>query len=449
MDRSDTRTAVVITGTGMVTPAGRGCQPLWTHWRDGSTALGEYRDPLVRTSRIRWFGHVPAEVAESAQETVPHRLRKFGTKTTFNAVLAAQDAIEQAGPGWTDIPEERRGLYVAQDDAVEPSADIFAAAFERRVRTDGLLFAQTVERLVRGRGLSPFGIIRALNNNALALISITHRFRGDCAALIQDTGGTIAALALAVRALRDGTCDTALVVGTGSYNHPAKLAAAYHARRLAPGTDGLAPLLSFDDRRTGTVLGEAAAAVVLERAADASRRGARARCEVLATTLRPTTGAAAAPRADAARVARSLAAAGRTVADLDAVLADGRGCVSADAREAAMLGELLAGTSVPVSTVRPVVGTLGAAAPLVDLVLGAEVMERQLLPPVPFLDAPLPAVRGFLSRAPVRAPLRTLLSLHGAFDGFGGAVLTRQPPHTANAPDVVPRPAAHHRKEQI
>ncbi|MGW9437011.1 beta-ketoacyl synthase N-terminal-like domain-containing protein [Streptomyces sp. NPDC055607] len=438
MNVPDTQASVVVTGVGLVTPAGRGEQPLWSNWCGSLTSLGDYRDQRVRTRRVGWFGHVPPVAAEEARESVPHRLRKFGTRATYNAVLAAGDAIAQAGADWCRVPEERRALYVAQDDAVEPAADIFATALAADVRADEALFGEAVERLARGRAMSPFSMIKALNNNALALVSVVHGFRGDCAALLQGCGGTIAALAHAVRALRTGLCDTALVVGTGSFNHPVKLAAAYHGGLLGNPSRGLPPQLSFDARYDAVVLGEGAAAVVLERAEDAARRpGARVRSEVLAAAVRPLGGEAAAPEADARRLSALLAGAGRRVADLDAVVADGRGTAVSDDRECAVLQALLGEAVVPVSTVRPVIGTIGAAAPLVDLALAGAVLRSGRLPGVPHLTALRRPARGLVTRATVRSSFGTALCLQGGVGAFGGALLVGRPP--AGGPAPVPQ----------
>ncbi|MGG7572165.1 beta-ketoacyl synthase N-terminal-like domain-containing protein [Streptomyces sirii] len=374
--------SVVVTGIGAVLPTGRGPQALWSAWRAAQPALTPYRDPYVRTEKITHFGHVPDELQQQSRESVPHKLRKFGTAFTFNAVLAAQDAMEQAGESWQEIPEERRGLYVAQDDSTELSAAAFHKALDR-ARTDTSPQAGVdLQRLVaeafgNAATFNPFTVIRSLNNNTLAMVSIAQRFRGDCAAFVQDAGAALGALQRAAFTLRQGHCDTALVVGAGSYNEPLKLAAQYRAGHLSAGGAGGAAVRSFDAERDGTVLAEGAVALVLERAGDAARRGARPLVTFLGAALRPAVDSGVGPSTLAEGPRGLLADHGLTPDTLGAVLADGKGTVAHDAAEAELLRALLKDSGVPVGSLRPVTGTLGAAGPLAELALAPHLFAEE------------------------------------------------------------------------
>lgn len=427
--------AIVVTGIGAVLPTGRGPQALWSAWRDARPALSPYRDPYVRTRKITHFGHVPDELQEQSRESVPHKLRKFGTPFTFEAVLAAQDAMDAAGEGWQSIPEERRGLYVAQDDSTDLSAAAFHKALDKARSDPSAQAGVDLQRLVaeafgNAATFNPFTVIRALNNNTLALISIAQRFRGDCAAFVQDAGAALGALQRAAFTLRQGECDTALVVGAGSFNEPLKLAAQYRAGHLSAGGRGGAALRSFDAERDGTVLAEGAVALVLERAGDAARRRARPLVEILGATLRPAVEGGIGPSALAEGPRDLLAAHGLTPDTLGAVLADGKGTVRHDAAEAELLRALLKDSGVPVTSLRPVTGTLGAAGPLAELALAPALFEADELPPIAHLRTPPDDATDFVMGAPRKRRIDSVLSLHSTFNGFAGAVLAQRP-HTS------------------
>ncbi|MFG2286486.1 beta-ketoacyl synthase N-terminal-like domain-containing protein [Streptomyces sp. NPDC048595] len=426
--------SVVVTGIGAVLPTGRGPEALWSAWHAAQPALTPYRDPYVRTGRITRFGHVPDELQQQSRESVPHKLRKFGTAFTFNAVLAAQDAMEQAGESWQAIPEERRGLYVAQDDSTELSAAAFHKALDR-ARTDTSPQAGVdLQRLVaeafgNAAAFNPFTVIRALNNNTLAMVSIAQRFRGDCAAFVQDAGAALGALQRAAFTLRQGHCDTALVVGAGSYNEPLKLAAQYRAGHLSAGGAGGAAVRSFDAERDGTVLAEGAVALVLERAGDAARRGARPLVTFLGAALRPAVDSGVGPSALAEGPRGLLADHGLSPDTLGAVLADGKGTVAHDAAEAELLRALLKDSGVPVGSLRPVTGTLGAAGPLAELALAPHLFAAGELPPIAHLRTPPDDGTDFVMGAPRKRRIDSVLSLHSTFNGFAGALLAQRP-HT-------------------
>ncbi|MDG9712177.1 beta-ketoacyl synthase N-terminal-like domain-containing protein [Streptomyces sp. DH10] len=431
---TDIPDAIVVTGIGAVLPTGRGPEALWTAWREARPALSPYRDPYVRSRRITHFGHVPDELQKQGRDSVPHKLRKFGTPFTFNAVLAVQDAQRQAGKSWEAIPEERRGLYVAQDDSTDLSAAAFTKALDK-ARTDASaqvgadLQRVVAEAFGNAATFNPFTVIRALNNNTLALVSIAERFRGDCAAFVQDAGAALSALQRAQFSLRNGHCDTAVVVGAGSYNEALKLAGLYRAGQLSAGGHGRDSLRSFAPDRDGTVVGEGAVALVLERAEDAVARGARPLVEVVGTRLRPALDGGVGP-ADLAESARTLLAAhGMTPDMLGAVLADGKGTVHHDTAEIELLRTLLKDSRVPVSSVRPIVGTLGAAGPLAELALAPDLFAAGELPPIAHLSTSPDEGTDFVTGSARKRRIDSVLSLHSTFNGFAGALLAKRP-HT-------------------
>jgi 3-oxoacyl-(acyl-carrier-protein) synthase len=95
--------------------------------------------------------------------------------------------------------------------------------------------------------------------------------------------GTIAALN-AYKAIRDGQCDKAVVYGAQTI-HPILAAGFYNMRVLAKADDPAAACRPFDSNRSGFVMGEGGAALVLERLSDARARGARIYSEMLGGAL--------------------------------------------------------------------------------------------------------------------------------------------------------------------
>lgn len=409
---------VAVTGIGAVLPSGRGVDALWSAWRRSEPALSLYRDPAIRTKKITGFGHVPEELIRLGRESIPHKQRKFGTDFTFAAALAVQDAVAAAGDCLAGIDEKRRGFYVAQDDSTSVVATSFARGMEVAHGPAGLDFTRMTAEVFRSRGFDPFAVIKGLNNNTLAVLSLAHGFRGDGAAFSQGEGSGVAALSNACRALRRGDCDIAVVVGAGSYNEAMRLAGLYRDGHLSAGNR----VRSFDSRRDGTVLAEGAVALVLERTAAARRRAAEPLVEIAGTALHPHNDSTA---SDAAR--DLLARAGLAPGDLGAVCANGKGTVRHDADEVRLLETLLQGTAVPVSSVRPITGQLGAAGPLAELALSHRLFQQAELPPVAELREPISEHVDFVTARPRRGRFNSVLNLHRDFNGLTGAVLSTRP----------------------
>ena len=185
--------------------------------------------------------------------------------------------------------------------------------------------------------------------------------------------------------------------------------------------DASGAVRSFDSARDGTVLGEGAVALVLERTDRARARGAAPELEIAGTALHPASGRSAA--------AALLERTGVVPEELDAVCADGKGTAHHDAGEARMLARLLAGAPVPVTSVRPVLGQIGAAGPLADLALCRRMFAHDLVPPVAGLRDPISNRLDFVVDAPRRVPMRTVLTAHHDFHGLAGAVLATRPDH--------------------
>jgi 3-oxoacyl-(acyl-carrier-protein) synthase len=95
--------------------------------------------------------------------------------------------------------------------------------------------------------------------------------------------GTIARVN-AIRAIRDGQCD-AVVVGGAQTIHPILAAGFYNMRVLAQHEEPTHACRPFDANRSGFVMGEGSAALVLERLAAARARGAWIYAELLDGTL--------------------------------------------------------------------------------------------------------------------------------------------------------------------
>lgn len=95
--------------------------------------------------------------------------------------------------------------------------------------------------------------------------------------------GTIATYN-AFKAIREGQCDKALVFGAQTI-HPILAAGFYNMRVLAKADDPAEACRPFDANRSGFVMGEGGAALVLERLSDARARGARIYAELLGGAL--------------------------------------------------------------------------------------------------------------------------------------------------------------------
>ena len=182
----------------------------------------------------------------------------------------------------------------------------------------------------------------------------------------------------------------------------------------------------FHADRDGLLLGEGAAAVVVESDAHAWRRGATSLAELRGTGLSADAVHMTAPDRSGGGAARAmeaaLADAGVEAADVDLVSVQGTGTVFNDAMEAHALERVFGSRALPIFGVKQAVGhTLGAAGSLEAAVV-IETLGSGRVPPAPAIDAALPISAQRFPSAP-----RLAISTNSAFGGANAAVVFSAP----------------------
>lgn len=327
------------------------------------------------------------------------------SRTSELAMIAARGAVREAG---LSAKVGRIGLVLGGTTAGMFETESLLAtllspapgADERTTALSKMLshpLSAPTDRLVRELGL-PFTRVRTISSACSS---------GANALLI---GATWLRLGL-VDAVLCGAADALCRVTVSGFN---ALAASDPA--------GARP---FDVARRGLTLGEGAGIVVLESAAAAKARGARAICTLLGWSSRSEahhiTNPEASGRAPRDAMERALARAGLTARDVDYVNAHGTGTPLNDPMEtkalARVLGEELA--RVPVSSQKGMIGHTLAAAGAIEAVITALAIDRGVIPPTGGLEnvdpecAELHHVRAAVHGVKIRAAISSSF-------GFGG-----------------------------
>src|SRR6185295_2886417 len=124
--------------------------------------------------------------------------------------------------------------------------------------------------------LRPLSVVMAMNNAAGSNVAVKWGLRGPFANFSTACSSSAMAIGEAMHVIRSGRADAVVAGGAEALLTPGMLAAWQALRTLAPAdaADAAASCKPFDRRRGGLVLGEGAAALVLEEESYARARGA-------------------------------------------------------------------------------------------------------------------------------------------------------------------------------
>ncbi|MEU4485607.1 beta-ketoacyl-[acyl-carrier-protein] synthase family protein [Streptomyces purpurascens] len=239
-----------------------------------------------------------------------------------------------------------------------------------------------------------------------------------------------AAIIHACRLISSGRIDVA--VCAGGYLVEEETFGKFDSGR-ALSRDGMVRPFSAD--RSGLLLGDGVAAVVLESAEHARRRGARPLASV------PGWGAAtdahhiAQPHPEGAGLARAARQALRLAGDPDGaslgyVNAHGTGTKYNDGAETRGLRAALGGRagSIPVSSTKSTTGHLLEAAGIVEFVITLLALTDGVLPPTAGFTRPDPECDlDYVPNRPRRADPRRALTINAAFGGANTALVLERP----------------------
>jgi 3-oxoacyl-(acyl-carrier-protein) synthase len=264
------------------------------------------------------------------------------------------------------VDGERLGLFTATG-GLRPDWDELTAVLARETPGTGSAWDRGL------RDLHPFWLLRHLSNNVHALLGAELGAHGEGATF---GGGNAGAEALsgALRALEAGTIDMAVVVAYDDCSTPEALVdGARRGRLTTRSLDSLAA--PYDVDAAGSVPGEAAAALVLERASDGKEPPLSLLDAVATGDGEPEHARASALSAAVRRFRR-----GRPVGPL---LVDGAARARADLdleERAALAAEIAPDSLLGATTAAS--GRLGAATSLVQVIALSHLLAAGVAAPI-------------------------------------------------------------------
>jgi 3-oxoacyl-[acyl-carrier-protein] synthase II len=239
------------------------------------------------------------------------------------------------------------------------------------------------------------------------------------------------AIGEAARIIARGHADCMITGATGTWVHPYKTMQAIVQFEVAKEGEPTRASRPFDRSRSGMVLGEGAAALVLEESSSAEARGATIYGEIIGSA-----GSQASDRNGASRTETALANvlagamrdAGLRPADVGHLHAHGVSTRAGDAAEATAIHRVLGdhASKVPVVAAKSHFGNLGAGSGAVELIASLLAFQHGELFPVLNYESPDPACKLSIVRERGTPPGDVFLSANVTAQGQASCLAVRR-----------------------
>ncbi len=404
---------VVVTGIGVVSPLGNDVETFFARLSAGRSGVRRIDAPFA--SRLSTRIAAPATFDGAAHFPAP-RARMLD-RVSQMALVAAAQAVDQGGGGLEDIDLTRAGVFVGTGMGGSETTD------------EGY-------RMLYGEGrdrLKPVSVLMAMTNAAASWIALEYRLAGPNLTFSTACSSSAVALGEAARRIESGEMDVMIAGGAEAPLTLGCIKAWEALKTLATedAADASASCKPFSRDRSGLVLGEGAAMVLLESREHARKRGARVVAELAGYGL--CTDAAHITRpcveGQARAMQKALADAGLEPGDVGYINAHGTGTQANDAVETAAMKQVFGDRAarIPASSTKSMHGHLLGAAGALEFVAALLALTRGVLPPTTNLREPDPECDlDYVpnNARPVEAP-RVVMSNSFAFGGTNAVLVAR------------------------
>ncbi len=369
---------VVITGLGVISPLGNSPTSLLAKLRAGTSGVRPWQNlPLGAlpvdhaaeaidfTGSIEQFGPLDKETQRAIRKG-----QKVMCREIEMGVAAAQLALHDSGLSRDKRDRDRTGVIYGCD-YIMTLPEEFTAGIEKCLDANrNLVFEKWAELGLPQ--VNPLWLLKYLPNMPASHIAIYNDLRGPNNSITLREASSCAAISEAHSTISRGHADALVVGATGSRALAFRAMHASMQEELAKDrSDPTAMSRPFATDRDGSVLGEGAAALVMETLEHAEQRGATILGEVVgsgSTTVTPVFGEDYLKQSFVNVLNACLRSAETT--EIGHIHAHGLGTRRCDAQEAAAIAQVFgSGSSAPpVVAAKSYFGNLGAGSGMVEVI---------------------------------------------------------------------------------
>jgi 3-oxoacyl-[acyl-carrier-protein] synthase II len=368
---------VVITGIGMITPAGKNVNETWDKILKGETGIDTITRFDISNFKVKLAGEVKDFNPELfvAEKRDVRRLDRYAQY----ALAAAHEAVEDSGIDFKceKVDKKRCGI-------------IFGSGIGGIETLETEITKYKINNDKDGKGPSRVPVLyipMLISNIATGHISMKYGLEGHGFCPVTACATSTHAIGEALRAIKHGYADIIITGGSEAAITPTAIAGFQNATAMSQAEDKNEALLAFDKRRKGFIMGEGAGCLILESYESAKARGANIYAEVLGycANFDAYHITAPEPNGKGARdaILSAIDDAGLDKTKIDYINAHGTGTEINDKTETiavkAAFGEHA--YNLAISSTKGVVGHMLGAAGAVEAICSIKAMTNSVLPP--------------------------------------------------------------------
>lgn len=406
---------VVVTGFGLVSPLGNTVEDLTDNVFSGKSGIKQFSGPYLDKLSCRVAAQANFDPADYFDKKSDYSiLDRVGQM----ALHASKEAVKHAKLNFETVTKDRTGVYVGTGMGGIHSVE------------DGYqtLFVEGQNRL------KPYTVLMCMYNSPAAAIATHFAISGPNLTFSTACSSSAVAIGQAMKDIRYGEIDVALAGGTDAILAYASIKSWEAIRTLAEEDkeDISASCKPFSADRSGLVIGEGAATLILEELSHAQARGAHIYAEIVGYGAANDFKHIAVPSVEgqAAAMQKAIDDSGVNPQFIQYINAHGTGTKFNDETETNAIKQIFGDHAykLAVSSTKSMHGHLMGAAGALESIITLLAMERSELPPTINLKYPDPTCD--LNCVPNQAQkvenLEYAMSNSFAFGGTGATLIFKK-----------------------
>ena len=405
---------VVITGLGAISPIGNNVNENWKGIENkvcgiDSISLFDASDYKTKfAAEVKNFN--PLDYFEVKQARHLDRSSQF-------AIIAAREAFKDSGITEENTDFERCGIYISSGigglNTIQDQCEVNCIKGHNRV--------------------SPMFIPMSIANMPAGNVAIDLGLKGESMAIVTACASSTHAIGEAYKTIKYGTEDIVFAGGTEASICRAGIAGFENMKALTNATEKERASIPFDKERSGFVMGEGAAVLVLEELEHAQKRGAKIYAEVVGFGTTSDAYHITSPAPDGEGAARAMRRAMEDAnikpEEINYINAHGTSTHLNDLTETLAVKKALgeAAKNVMISSTKGNTGHLLGAAGAIEAIICVKAIENKLVPPtINYKEKDEECDLNIVPNETVKADIKVAMSNSLGFGGHNSSIILKK-----------------------